>query len=35
MNNIRLRHENLAIFKEIQALYGWQSSKIDAVEFHF
>ena len=35
MNNVRLRHENLAIFKEIQALYGWQNSETDAVEFHF
>ena len=33
MNNVRLRHENLTIFKEIQALNSWQSSETDAVEF--
>ena len=28
MNNVGLRHENLAIFKEIQALCGLQSLEI-------
>ena len=28
MNNVRLRHKNLAIFKEIQALCGLQSLEI-------
>jgi hypothetical protein len=29
---IGLRRGYLALFKEIQALYGWQSSKIGAVD---
>ena len=32
MNNVRLRHGNLALFKDIQALCGWQSLEIGAIE---
>ena len=35
MNNVELRHKNLAIIKEIQALCGWQSPKIDVAKFLF
>ena len=34
MNNVRLSHGNLALFKEIQALYGWQSLETDAANIH-
>ena len=35
MNNVRLKHINLILFKEIQALYGWQNLKTVATEIHF
>ena len=35
MNNVGLRHRNLALFKEIQALCGWQSLETDVIEIHF
>ena len=30
-----MRHGNLALFKEIQALYGWQSLETNAAKIHF
>ena len=35
MKNVRLRYGNLALFKEIQALCGWQSLETNAIEIHF
>ena len=35
MNNVGLRHGNLALVKEIQAFYGWKSLETDAIEIHF
>ena len=34
MNNVGLRHGNLAFFKDIQVLYGWQSLETSAVEIN-
>ena len=35
MNNVGIRHENLALFKEIQVHCDWQSLETDAAKNHF